>query len=452
MGNSEIAIIGGGISGLSLAYFLMQKKPDLDLKIIEAEKRTGGKIITEEVSGFLCEGGVNGFLSNKTSTLSLANQLKVEPIKGSEQSKIRYILIDGRLIRVPENPLKFFLSPLLSFSGKIRMLKEYVTPPLLDDIDETVYSFVSRRVGSEFCEKLIDAIATGIYAGDPSKMSMKSCFPKVYWLEKKYGGLIRGLIAIKKEKKDAKTQPTGALISFNNGMSELIHNLESKLSNRIIKDKRVLAIEKNNNLYTLHLIDGKTIDTERVVLACPAHEAAKILKELDGELSDILRTIPYPPLSVVALGFKEKQIGFGTSLYGFLIPNREKRKVLGTLFDSSIFPNRAPEGYVLLRSMLGGRRNPELALLPDEELISAVLTELKPLLNIKGEPEFVKIFRWHQAIPQYELGHEEKLMRIEKKLQKFPRLYLTGNAYKGVSVNDCVENSLILSNKILNLS
>lgn len=445
MGTAEVVIVGGGISGLSLAYFLIKKNPKLDIKIIEAEKRAGGKIITEKVSGFLCEGGVNGFLSNKPSTLNLASHLSIDPIKGSEDSKIRYILLNGKLTKVPDNPIKFFLSPILSFSGKLRMLREYFTPPVKEDIDETVESFVSRRVGREFYEKLIDAMSTGIYAGDPSKMSMKSCFPKVYWLEKKYGGLIKGLIALKKEKKDAKAQPSAVLMSFRGGMSELIQSLENSLSTKILKAKKVLSIEKNKDNFIVYLNDGSSIGAEKVILACPAHESAEILKELDREISDILKTIPYPPLSVVAFGFRKEKIGFGTSLYGFLIPHREKRKILGTLFDSSIFPNRAPEGYVLLRSMIGGRRSPELAILSDDKLIDISLSELRSLLDIKGEPEFIKIFRWEKAIPQYELGYEEKLNRIEQALLKIPGLYLTGNAYKGVSVNDCIENSLKLS-------
>jgi oxygen-dependent protoporphyrinogen oxidase len=447
MGKAEVVIVGGGISGLSLAYFLLKRNPQLDIKIIEAEKRAGGKIVTENVSGFLCEGGVNGFLNNKPSTICLAKQLGIEPLKGSEDSKVRYILINGRLVKVFQNPVKFFLSPLLSFSGKLRMIGEYFIPPLKEEIDETVESFVSRRVGREFYEKLIDAMSTGIYAGDPSRMSMKSCFPKVYYLEKKYGGLIKGLLALKKEKKDVKAQPEAVLMSFKGGMSDLINALEIKLSSKIIKAKKVVNISKNNSFYTVYFNDGQ-IDAEKVIFACPAYESAEILKELDWEISDILKTIPYPPLSVVAFGFKKQQIGFGTSLYGFLIPYREKRKILGTLFDSSIFPNRAPEGYVLLRSMIGGRRSPELAMLNDEKLIDTALTELRDILQIKGEPYFIKIFRWQKAIPQYELGHEEKLMKIEQRLQKFPGLYLTGNAYRGVSINDCIENSLKLSETI----
>jgi oxygen-dependent protoporphyrinogen oxidase len=448
MDNAEAIIVGGGISGLSLAYFLLKRNPELDLKLIEAEKRAGGKIITEKVSGFLCEGGVNGFLSNKPSTIKLAQELNIEPVKGSESAKKRYILIDGKLTEVPSNPLKFFLSSLLSFSGKIRMIGEYFIPPLKEEKDESVEEFVSRRVGREFYEKLIDPMSTGIYAGDSSRMSMKSCFPKVYFLEKKYGGLIKGLLALKKERKDVKAQPETVLMSFKGGMLELINSLESKLEGKIIKGKKVTGCIYENGPYRVFLESGETIATKKIIFACPAHETAQIVKDFDKELSDILNSIPYPPLSVVALGFKREQIGFGTDLYGFLVPYREKRKILGTLFDSSIFPNRAPEGYVLLRSMIGGRRTPELALLPDEKLIDLALSELREIIKIKGEPKFIKIFRWERAIPQYEVGHEEKLKRINQILEKYPGLYLTGNAYRGVSVNDCIENSLNLSEKI----
>ncbi|WP_028845609.1 protoporphyrinogen oxidase [Thermodesulfovibrio thiophilus] len=451
MGQAEVVIVGGGISGLSLAYFLLKKKPDLDIKIIEAENKAGGKIVSENISSFLCEAGVNGFLNNKPSTIVLANELGIEPLMGSEHSKVRYILIDGQLKKVPEDPLKFFASSLLSVRGKIRMIGEYFIPPLKEDIDESVQSFVSRRVGTEFYEKLIDPMSTGIYAGDPTKMSMKSCFPKVYWLEKKYGGLIKGLIALKKGKKNVETAPKSMLMSFRNGMVELIQSLENKLASKILKNKKVLDITLNNGLYNLYMADGEYLQATKIVLACPAHESANIVKEFDKELSKLLASIPYPPLSVVAFGFKTEQIGFGTGLYGFLVPHREKRKILGCLFDSTIFPNRAPQGYVLLRTMIGGMRSPDLALLPDEKLIETALSELRDILSIKGNPEFIKIFRWQKAIPQYQVGHEEKLRKIDERLKSFPGFYLTGNAYRGVSVNDCIQNSIELADKFLSL-
>ncbi|HQA04081.1 MAG TPA: protoporphyrinogen oxidase [Thermodesulfovibrio thiophilus] len=451
MDKAEVVIVGGGISGLSLAYFLLKKKPDLDIKIIEAENKAGGKIVSENISSFLCEAGVNGFLNNKPSTIALANELGIEPLMGSEHSKVRYILIDGQLKKVPEDPLKFFASSLLSLRGKIRMIGEYFIPPLKEDIDESVQSFVSRRVGTEFYEKLIDPMSTGIYAGDPTKMSMKSCFPKVYWLEKKYGGLIKGLIALKKEKKNVETAPKSMLMSFRNGMVELIQSLENKLASKILKNKKLLDITLNNGLYNLYMADGEYLQATKIVLACPAHESANIVKEFDKELGKLLASIPYPPLSVVAFGFKTEQIGFGTGLYGFLVPHREKRKILGCLFDSTIFPNRAPQGYVLLRTMIGGMRSPELALLPDEKLIETALSELRDILSIKGDPEFIKIFRWQRAIPQYQVGHEEKLRKIDERLKSFPGFYLTGNAYRGVSVNDCIQNSIELADKFLSL-
>ncbi|HHW20077.1 protoporphyrinogen oxidase [Thermodesulfovibrio thiophilus] len=451
MDKAEVVIVGGGISGLSLAYFLLKKKPDLDIKIIEAENKAGGKIVSENISSFLCEAGVNGFLNNKPSTIALANELGIEPLMGSEHSKVRYILTDGQLKKVPEDPLKFFASSLLSLRGKIRMIGEYFIPPLKEDIDESVQSFVSRRVGTEFYEKLIDPMSTGIYAGDPTKMSMKSCFPKVYWLEKKYGGLIKGLIALKKEKKNVETAPKSMLMSFRNGMVELIQSLENKLASKILKNKKLLDITLNNGLYNLYMAEGEYLQATKIVLACPAHESANIVKEFDKELGKLLASIPYPPLSVVAFGFKTEQIGFGTGLYGFLVPHREKRKILGCLFDSTIFPNRAPQGYVLLRTMIGGMRSPELALLPDEKLIETALSELRDILSIKGDPEFIKIFRWQRAIPQYQVGHEEKLRKIDERLKSFPGFYLTGNAYRGVSVNDCIQNSIELADKFLSL-
>lgn len=449
MGNAEIVIVGGGISGLSTAYFLLKKNPQADIKIIEAEKKAGGKIITENISGFLCEGGVNGFLSNRPSTINLSQELGLNPVKGSENSKFRYILLNGQLKKVPDNPVKFFASSILSIKGRLRLLGEYFVAPIKEDRDESIESFVCRRVGREFYEKLIDPMSTGIYAGDPSRMSMKSCFLKVYILEKKYGGLIKGLLAMRKQKKDIKTAPETVLMSFKNGMAELIQSLESLLSSKIIKGKKALSIEKQQNSYAIYLDDGDRLIAEKVILACPAHESAEIVKSLNKELSDILKSIPYPPLSVVAFGFKEAQIGFGTKLYGFLVPYKEKRKILGCLFDSSIFPNRAPEGYVLLRTMIGGARAPELALLDDENLINLAMSELREILKIKGEPEFIKIFRWQKAIPQYEVGHEEKLFKIEQILKNYPGLYLTGNAYRGISVNDCIENSVKLAESLL---
>jgi len=240
-------------------------------------------------------------------------------------------------------------------------------------------------------------------------------------------------------------------MSFRNGMVELIQSLENKLASKILKNKKVLDITLNNGLYNLYMADGEYLQATKIVLACPAHESANIVKEFDKELGKLLASIPYPPLSVVAFGFKTEQIGFGTGLYGFLVPHREKRKILGCLFDSTIFPNRAPQGYVLLRTMIGGMRSPELALLPDEKLIETALSELRDILSIKGDPEFIKIFRWQRAIPQYQVGHEEKLRKIDERLKSFPGFYLTGNAYRGVSVNDCIQNSIELADKFLSL-
>jgi oxygen-dependent protoporphyrinogen oxidase len=447
----RIAIVGGGISGLSLAYALLEKKPGLDVTIFEAETRTGGKILTEKINGYVCEGGVNGFLDNKPSTLELASKINLTPLKSSDNARKRYIYTGGKLRLIPESPVKFLMSNFLSPYGRLRMLGEYFVPKANKD-DETMESFAVRRVGREFFEKLLDPMASGVYAGDPSKMSIRSCFSKVYELEQAYGSLLKGFMALgkqaKKSGKKVNAGPGGTLMSFRDGMYSLVESLKAHLGERIETGKGVKGVSKNGNIFKIFFNDGSAYESDCVVLASPAHNTAEIVKDMDKKIHDILKEIPYPPLSVVSSGFKKKKIGRDTNLFGFLIPGKEKRKILGTLFDSSIFPNRAPEGHVLLRSMVGGARAADLALLNDEKLISTVRDELSDILNIKAEPDFIKIFRWEKAIPQYILGHHNKLKLLDEAVSKYKGLYLTGNAYRGVAVNDCIANSYKLAEVI----
>lgn len=448
----RIAIVGGGISGLSLAYALLEKKPELDVTVFEAEARAGGKILTEKINGYVCEGGVNGFLDNKTSTLELASKINLTPVKSNDNAKKRYIYTSGKLRLIPESPVKFLMSNFLSPHGRLRMIGEYFVPKA-DKDDETMESFAVRRIGREFFEKLLDPMASGVYAGDPSKMSIRSCFSKVYELEQAYGGLLKGFMALgrhaKKSGKKVSAGPGGTLMSFRDGMYSLVESLKARLGERVKTGKGAKGIDKNGNRLKIFFNDGSTYESDCIVLASPAHNTAEIVKDMDKDIYDILKEIPYPPLSVVSFGFKREKIERDISLFGFLIPGKEKRKILGTLFDSSIFPNRAPEGHVLLRSMVGGARAADLALLNDEKLISTVRDELSDILNIKAEPDFVKIFRWEKAIPQYVLGHHNKLKLLDEAVSKHKGLYLTGNAYRGVAVNDCIANSYRLAETIM---
>jgi oxygen-dependent protoporphyrinogen oxidase len=420
----RIVIVGGGISGLATAYYLLQKRPDIELLVLEAEKRPGGKVWTERTEGFICEAGVNGFLDNKQGTISLARLLGLEPLRSSDSARKRAVYINGTLKWIPDTPPKIFLS-----------------------------SFLSRRVGREFFEKLLDPMVTGIYAGDPSKLSIKSCFPKVYELEKRYGGLIKGFIKLQKERKrqggKVEAGPGGVLHSFKNGMFTIIEILKDRLGERVKMDSPVTGIERIGNLYKIYCTGGATYETPYIVIATPAHNSSQILRELNPSLSALLKDIPYPPLSVVALGFRKEDIKADTDYFGFLVAGKEKGRILGCLFDSSIFPGRAPEGHILLRCMIGGARAPELAMLDDKELIKLALEELDRITGIKGSPVYKRIFRYDKAIPQYVLGHSRRLEDIEKELSRTKGLYLTGNAYYGVAMNDCIQQGALLAERIV---
>jgi oxygen-dependent protoporphyrinogen oxidase len=447
----RIVIVGGGISGLSLAYVLLERKPNLDITVLESDKKAGGKIWTDKVDGFLCEGGVNGFLDNRPNTLELIGKLALTSLRSSDKARKRYIFSEKKLRLLPESPRSFFTSDILSLYGRLRVAYEIFVPRKQGN-DETLADFARRRLGTEAYEKFIDPMASGIFAGDPENMSLKSCFPKVHLLELQYGSLIRGMIRLQKEAKKSGKKvgpgPGGVLTSFYDGMETLVDGLKHSLGQRLETNKKVVSIDRKNGFYTIYLSDNTSIEAESVIVASPAHVTAEIVKDMDKQLSMKLNEIYYPSISVVCLGFKRTQIQHPLDGFGFLIPNREKRKVLGTLWDSSIFPNRAPEGYVLLRSMVGGVRMSDLALADNEGLVQIVLRELHDIMEIHATPDFIKVYKHEKGIPQYSAGHEKRLEDILKKTNNFKGFYLAGNAYRGIGVNDCIENSYKLAERI----
>lgn len=451
---ADLIIAGGGISGLSLGFLLAQNR-DINVTVLEAEKRLGGKIWTERYEGHIVEAGVNAFLSNRPKTFELINALSLTPLRSSDSARRRFIYSGGRLNLLPESPPAFLASSLISLPGKLRIFFE----PFIQrgrSEDETLAEFAKRRLGTEAYEKLIDPMASGIFAGDPEQMSLRSCFPRIYELEQKYGSLIRAMIALQKEaKKEGRkvgAGPGGVLTSFEAGMTSVVDTLSASLGERVRVAEKVVSLEKTKKGFVVYLKDGTRLEADAVALAVPAYEAQAVLKELDKNLSTLLEEIPYPPLSVVALSYKKdklpKEVSERLNAFGFLVPSRERRKILGSLFDSSIFPNRAPEGHVLIRAMAGGAKAPTAALLSDAELIKAVQAELRDILGIKKEPEFVRIFRHERAIPQYHVGHSLRLNAIEERLSAHKGLYITGNALRGVGFNDCIENSYKLAERI----
>ncbi|MDH4027989.1 MAG: protoporphyrinogen oxidase [Nitrospirota bacterium] len=450
----KIVIIGGGLSGLTIAYLIIRSRPDADVTVLEAEGRPGGKIWTERTKGFICEKGPNGFLDNKPKTLELCEALGIEPVRSNQNSKKRFILSGGRLNALPESPVSFIRSDLLSWGGKLRLLRELKAA--MGPEDETVAEFITRRLGKEALEKLIDPMCSGIYAGDPYKMSIKSSFPRIKELEQEYGSLIKALLAIRKQRKAVKgaaetvsAAPGGTLTSFRNGAETIISALSERLGRRVELGGPVHAIERDGASYKVYT-PKDTITADTVVIATPAYASAGMLRDLDSGISGLLDRIPYPHVNVVCFGIKKEKVTHPLNGFGFLVPNIEKRKILGTLWDTSIFPNRAFEGLVLMRTMVGGAKHPDMAALDDYKLIEIVYDELKPILGFRAEPDMAMVYRWHKAIPQYLYGHSRILHELDERLEKYPNLYLAGNAYRGISINDCVENGYRLAGEILN--
>ncbi|MDX2427058.1 MAG: protoporphyrinogen oxidase [Xanthomonadales bacterium] len=443
----NISIVGAGISGLATAQAILARQPDAEVTIFEAGQRIGGKVWTESTTqGYLCEGGVNGFLDKIPRTLELCQEAGVSPVRADASAQKRYVFSRGELHKLPEKPPEFLKSRLLSVPGRLRVIYETIAGGT-DNPDETLGQFATRRLGKEAFERLIDPMASGVFAGDASKLSLKSCFPRIHEIETEYGSLIRGLISLQiKAKREGKKNtpgpgPGGTLTSFANGMSALTDNLAGQLGSRIRLSTAVQDISRSGNRYQLQLADNKVEESDVLILAAPAHAQAGMLQAMDAGLAGLLGEIPYPALSVCCFGYRKNQVGQILDGFGFLVPSKERRAILGTIVDSNVFPGRAPEDSILLRSMVGGARTPELGLLPDEQLISRVRSDLQDILGLKAEPDFIRIFRHTRAIPQYLVGHAARLKSIDEKLQMHPGLVLTGNAFKGVSLNDCVVNA-----------
>lgn len=452
----KVVIAGAGLSGLSTAYTLEQlateQNLELEVTIVEKELRCGGKIWSIRDHGYLCEWGPNGFLDNKPATLELCNQLGLNDAlqRSNDNARKRFVYADKQLHQLPENALMFFRSELLSWFGKMRLVGEIMVPQKKDDKDETLADFGRRRLGAEALDKLIAPMAGGIFAGDPETMSVKSCFPRIVELEQQHGGLLRAMLKLARKKRQDKKAgqqvasaagPGGVLTSFDDGIQVLVERLREQISARSITGTEVRAIHRSDDArYKVELEDGSTLDADVVVSAVPAYAAATIFAGLEPAAARLLAEIPYAPMNVVCFGYSAADLDYDLNGFGYLIPRQEHCSVLGTLWDSSIFSCRADEGKVLLRSMMGGATNPTAIDLTDEQVQILVQADLKRIMGITAAPEFVRIFRHERAIPQYVTGHAQRLTEIRDALEAHPGIVLTGNAYAGIGLNDCVSN------------
>ncbi|MGZ8431075.1 MAG: protoporphyrinogen oxidase [Candidatus Deferrimicrobiaceae bacterium] len=459
----RIVIVGAGISGMCTAHSLVREFSaagrSVEILLFETEKVPGGKMRTIREDGFHMEWGPNGFLTNKPYSLELVKELGAEDrlARSSDLARKRFIFSGGRLHRLPETPQAFFRSRLLSLRGRVRILGELFAPGAPEGVDESLGEFARRRLGPEALEKLIDPMVTGIFAGDPDRMSLASCFPLIHDLERKYGGLVKGMIALQRERKKAGEKremsagPGGVLMSFDHGVQALTDLLADRLSDGLHLGVKINRVTRREGKILLSLEEGGRqgeIDTDIAVLATPAYAAAGLLEGLDASFREALAAIPYSPISVVALGYDKAALGNPLDGFGFLIPRGERRKILGALWDSSVFPNRAPEGKALIRAMVGGVRRPELAALPPDEMFRLVRSELSATMGVTAKPVLSRSFFHERGIPQYLVGHGKVLERIEERLAAHPGIYLNSNAYRGIALNDCVLQSRLTAERI----
>lgn len=458
-------IVGGGISGLSVLHYLKVLAPDIDVRLFEAASRLGGVIGSEIVDGYLCEWGPNGILDRHGTVREMCQQLGIdhEIELADENAKNRFILRDGKLQAVPMSLSSFVSSKLLSATAKFRLLREPFTCSSSEE-DESIYRFAERHFGKEVADYLVQPMVTGIYGGDAEGLSLKSCFPLLHKLDSESGSLIRGMIirkfrAKKQPLKDSKRQGSMRLLSLKpTGVNALINALVKRYVDSIQTDKKMQSLKRiddadgNGQLFELHFDDQTIVQADKVILALPAFQAEKILRPFSSPLSAILEKIPYAPIAVVCLGYPLKASPLSLEGFGFLVPPKEKKSILGAIWQSSIFSGRAPDGKFLLRVLLGGAGAPELAALSDEQMIKTVSNELRDIMGIFEEPEMVRIYRWNKAIPQYSLGHDAILRNIEDTLSKIHGLHLTGNAYQGIGVSECIINSERLAQKLINNS
>jgi oxygen-dependent protoporphyrinogen oxidase len=453
----KIVIVGAGISGLALAFRLQQLGPEFEITILEERDRPGGTVWTYREDGFEVEAGPNGFLDSKPSTVDLCRDLGLEAqlVAGSpEAGKNRYLLVNGRLQRLPGGLWDFLRSRLLSWRGKASFCLDLFRRPLPSEGDESIDSFARRRAGAEAARVFADALVTGIYAGDPRLLSLKACFPRLAALEREHGSILKGLSRSARQRRlqaeaDGRPAPgPGRILSFAGGMRLLIERLCECLGSRPLLGVAVRGLHRQENGWSVEG-DGKDAwAADAVVLACPAYRQATILAGLDDVLADLVESIPYNRVVVVAMGYRRTDVPGSLAGFGYIAPQRSRRDVLGVQWCSSIFPGRAPADAVLLRAIAGGWHRADVAGWDDERLLAGVRQELAQAMAIQAPPRFHKIVRWNRAIPQYQLGHLEHVGRIQERARQHPGLFLAGNAYYGVALNDCTEQADILARQL----
>ena len=444
--NVDSVIIGAGISGLVAAHRL--KKMGRDLLLVESGAHTGGVIQSREVEGFLIECGPNS-LRGSHEFLDLVEELNLtgELITADPRAPA-YVYADGRLHAVPMSPPALVKTKLISNAAKLRLLREPFVKARRGGGEESVASFVRRRLGAAILERLVEPFLSGVYAGDPEELSLQACFPKLAEFEAESGGILRGALrAAKQSRKDPANQKRSLrpyrLCSFRHGLSALPEALAESLGDSLLTRARIIDISSTGRfkIKIEHMGEIKTITSPALVVSTPAYVAARLLGGVAPEVAALVAEIPYVSIASVPLAYRAGQIARNLDGFGFLAPRGEGLRTLGSIWNSFLFAGRAPEGWVCLTNFIGGATDVGAVKLGDEELIRVVHRDLSKVLGVSGEPLRLPITRYERAIPQYTLGHARRVERIESLLRDIPGLWIAGNYLRGISLGDCIKQA-----------
>lgn len=439
-----VAIIGGGITGLTTAFRLQER--GVPVTLYEAKDRVGGVIQSTLQDGYLAEFGPNSILETSPTITQLVRDLGLEQrrLESNPQSNNRFIVKNGKPVLVPGSPVKFFTSPLFSARAKGRLLLEPFLRPAPAEAEESLAEFVLRRLGREFLDYAIDPFVAGVYAGDPSRLSVRQAFPKLHALEQKYGSLIKGQILGAKERKrrGEVSKQRAPKFSFDHGLQVLTDALHARLEPAVRLGTDVARLELSGRTWILTTkAKGNEHREEHsaVLLTAPSYRLAEIpLAGASGPDLSGLAAIEYPPVASLVLGFRRQDVAHPLDGFGMLIPKVEGFQILGTIFSSSLFPGRAPADHVTLTSYIGGMRAPELALRQPDALVELTLHDLRAILGVHGKPTFRHCRLFRRAIPQYEVGYGRFKNLMDQIESTKPGLFLAGHFRDGIALGDCI--------------
>jgi oxygen-dependent protoporphyrinogen oxidase len=468
-----VVIVGGGISGLATAFALQEQASvaglSLRCTVLESSPAWGGKIVTHRIGELTTEAGPDSFLSQKQAGLELCRKLGLtdQLINTNETAKRAFVLSRGRLHELPEGLITFvpkqlgpFLrSGLLSWTGLARMGLDVVMPRGPAEGDESLASFFRRRFGSQAFERVLEPLMAGIYAGDADQMSVKATFPRFVELEQEYGSIIRGMMAAKKKQPPvpASGHKRTMFVSLRNGLGDLVTALTARLAQQGVDLRggcqvdalRVRSHQPGRWMYDLILNDGSALSTEALVLATPAYVSAELLRPLTPIAGGLLEMIPYASTATVAMAFPAQAVAGVVEGFGFIVPRAEARDLIAATWTSLKWPHRAPADQVLIRCYVGGVGREAILQLNDDQLIAKIRADLAALCGIKAVPTYVEVNRWWKAMPQYTIGHLDRLTQLDAALSRYGGLVLTGAGYRGVGIPDCIRDGAVAAEKVV---